>query len=273
MGRVEGKVALITGAARGLGRSHAVALAKEGADIIAFDACADVGNFNAPPSTKADLDETVRLVEATGRRIVARVGDVRDAARLQEVVDEGVAELGHLDVVVGNAAIGNFGTAWDITFEDWKNHIDVNLTGNFNLMKAVTPTMREAGRGGSIIFIGSMMGNRGTPLNIHYVSSKHGLVGFARALAAELAQDRIRVNNVHPGHAETPLGVGNAEAVMPLMAQEDHAHLRHFFEAVLPIDGGFIQPIDISNAVVYLASDESRYVTGVVLQVDAGLSL
>lgn len=274
MGRVDNKVAFITGAARGQGRSHAVALAKEGADIVAFDACAEVGNDHVPAATPEDLAETARLVEALDRKILAREGDVRDAARLQEVVDEAQSTFGHVDVVIGNAAISNFGAAWEITAEDWQNHIDINLTGNFNLMKAVAPAMMEAERGGSIILIGSTSGNRGMPLNIHYVSAKHGLVGFGRALAAELAPYRIRVNNLHPGIVDTPMGISNAEAILPMMERE-YPHHRAFYNAVLPVegDGMMLETSDISNAILYLASDESRYVTGLVMIVDAGLSL
>lgn len=274
MGRVDGKVAFITGAARGQGRSHAVALAREGADVVLYDICGDAGNRHSDPATPDDLAETTRLVEEKGRRALARQGDVRDLGRLEEVADEAFAELGHVDVVVGNAAISNFAPAWEIDPEDWQNHIDVNLTGNFNLMKALAPRMMEADRGGSMIFIGSVASVRGAPLNLHYVSAKHGLVGLAEALAVELAPHRIRVNSVLPGVVDTPLARSNYEAVTPLI-EGDFGHHRKYY-SLPPLaedDDPFIQSSDISDAVLYLASDESRYVTGTGLKVDAGLAL
>jgi SDR family mycofactocin-dependent oxidoreductase len=271
MGRVEGKVAFITGAARGQGRSHAVRLAEEGADIVAMDICGPAGNWWAPPSTPEDLAETVRLVEQADRRILARQGDVRDAGRVQEIADEAIAEFGFIDVVVSNAAISNFAPAWELTHEDWQNHIDTNLTGSFNVMKAILPSMISAGRGGSFIIIGSTSGNRGLPLNLHYVTAKHGLVGFMRGLAVEAGQFKIRVNAIHPGIVNSPLGLANAEAVLPLL-DDQPARYRSIFDTPLPAEN-MIDPIDISHAVVYLASEESRYVTGLVLNADAGLSL
>jgi SDR family mycofactocin-dependent oxidoreductase len=273
VGRVQGKVVFITGAARGQGRSHAAALAREGADIVAFDICGEAGNVHAPPSTPEDLAETVRLVEQADRRVMARQGDVRDLPRLKEVADEAAAEFGRIDVVIGNAAISNFAPAWEISSEDWQNHIDINLTGNFNLMKAFAPAMMDAGEGGSFIFVGSGASTRGNPLNIHYVAAKHGLVGFSHALAVELAPYRIRVNNVFPGLIDTPLGRSNAEALMQML-DGDFKHHQKWYQPVFPTeDGIFMDSIDISNAIVYLASDESRYVTGLDMNVDAGFLL
>lgn len=273
MGRVEDKVVMITGAARGQGRSHAVTLAREGADIVAVDICGDAGNLHAPPSTPEELAETARLVEETGRRVLARQADVRDLSRMSEIAEEARGEFGYVDVVIGNAAISNFAPAWEITPEDWQNHIDVNLTGNFNLMKAYAPAMMESGKGGSFVFVGSGASARGTPLNIHYVAAKHGLAGFAHALASELAPYRIRVNNVFPGLIDTPLGRSNAEAIKPMLDGDFQHHLRYYAPVFPTEDGVFMESEDISNAILYLASDESRYVTGLDMNVDAGFLL
>jgi SDR family mycofactocin-dependent oxidoreductase len=265
-GRVAGKVALVTGAARGQGRSHAVCLAEEGADIIAVDICAPIGDVGYPAATTEDLEETVRLVEKAGRRVVSAVADTRDASGLRDAVDRGVAELGHLDVIVANAGIVMM-RAWnDVTPEIWQDTIDVNLTGTWNTIIAGAQHIIDAG-GGSIILTSSAAGLKGTPFLTPYVASKHGVTGLARAFAAELAQHHVRVNSVHPTGVNTPM--------LGQDASKDHAALfagnprpAAMFTNTLPID--IVEPIDISNAVLFLASDESRYVTALAMTVDAG---
>jgi SDR family mycofactocin-dependent oxidoreductase len=263
-GRLEGKVALVSGAARGQGRSHAVRLAQEGADIIAFDVCRQLGTVPYPMATSEDLKETVRLVEELDRRIVAREADVRDLAGVQSVVDEGFAEFGRLDVVSANAGIAGFAeNAWSLTEEQWEEMIAVNLSGVWRTIKAAAPKMIEAGNGGSIVLTSSTAGVKGMPGTAHYVSAKHGVVGLMRALANELAPHSIRVNTVHPTGVNTPMihnefmdeVLGGADAAINLTN-------------ALPVDE--VEPVDISNAIVFLSSDEGRYITGVMLPVDAG---
>jgi SDR family mycofactocin-dependent oxidoreductase len=204
-GRVEGKVALITGAARGQGRSHAVRLAQEGAAIIAVDLCGPLATVDKyPPATRADLDETVAEVEKLDRRIVARVADVRDRAALTAAVDEGVTELGGLDIAVANAGIASFGAAFEITDEMWQEMLDVNLTGVWNTARATVPHLIARG-GGSLMFTSSIGGLKGIQNVGHYVSTKHGIVGLMRTLANELAPHRIRVNTIHPTNVDTDM--------------------------------------------------------------------
>jgi SDR family mycofactocin-dependent oxidoreductase len=272
MGRVEGKVALITGAARGQGRSHAIRLAQEGADIIAVDICAQVASVPYPMSTPADLAETVRQVEALDRRIIATQADVRDFGALKAAVDDGVAQLGRLDIVSANAGIASFGAADEISEEAWRDMIDINLTGVWHAAKAAIPHIKAGGRGGSIILTSSTAGLMAYQGAGHYVSAKHGVVGLMRTLALELAPFSIRVNSVHPTQVETDM-VKN-EMTYKLFRPDIEHPTQSDFEPVsqamnaLPIV--WVQPVDISNAVLFLASDEARYVTGVTLPVDAG---
>ena len=265
-GRLNGKVALVSGAARGQGRSHAVRLAEEGADIIAFDVCRQLETVPYPMATPEDLEETTRLVEKLDRRIVARQADVRDAAAVSAVVEEGVAELGgRLDIVCANAGIATFAeNAWTITEDEWDELIAVNLTGVWKTLKAAIPHMIAAGNGGSIVITSSTAGIKGMARIAHYVSSKHGVVGLARTLANELAPHMIRVNTVHPTGVDTPMVVND------YMAQflESNAEMAGNMQNALPVE--MVEAVDISNAIVWLASDEARYVTGVSLPVDAG---
>jgi SDR family mycofactocin-dependent oxidoreductase len=194
-GRIEGKVAFITGAARGQGRSHALRLAEEGADIIAVDACASIGSVDKYPlATREDLDETVAEVEKRDRRIVARVADVRDGAALSAALNEGVAELGRLDIVVANAGIASYGLSWELDETTWQDMLDVNLTGVWHTAKAAVPHLIEGGSGGAMVFTSSTGGLRGIRQVGHYVATKHGIVGLMRTMANELAQHHIRVN-------------------------------------------------------------------------------
>ncbi len=263
-GRVEGKVAFITGAARGQGRSHAVRLAEEGADIIAVDICRDYPTVGYPLATAADLAETVKAVEALDRRIVAAQADVRDLGALTAAVNEGVAQLGRLDVVCANAGICTI-QAWDeVTPAVWQDTLDTNLTGVWNTMVAAAPHLIAAG-GGSIIATSSTAGIKGLPFLAPYVAAKHGVVGIARTMANELARHHIRVNTVHPTGVDTPMGAGLG-GLEPLIGTDQN--LGPIFMNTLPVQS--VDARDISNAVLFLASDESRYVTGLEFTVDAG---
>jgi SDR family mycofactocin-dependent oxidoreductase len=270
-GRVAGKVAFITGAARGQGRSHAIRLAEEGADIIAIDVCEDVATVPYGGATEADLAETVKQVEALDRRIVARKADVRDYNSLKAALDDGVAQLGKLDIVSANAGIFSSGPTAALTEEQWGQVIDINLSGVWRTCKAAIPHL-VANHGGSIIITSSTAGIKGTPNLAHYVSAKHGLVGLMRTLAVELAPQSIRVNSIHPTMVDTPMVQNDAlyELFMPgeeHPTKEQFAALSQSMQA-MPIP--WVDAVDISNALLFLASDEARYVTGVTLPVDAG---
>ena len=263
-GRVAGKVAFITGAARGQGRSHAIRLAEEGADIIAVDICRDYGTVPYAMATEADLAETVKAVEALDRRIVATQADVRDAAALKAAVDDGVAQLGRLDIVSANAGICTV-QSWDeVTPAVWQDTLDTNLTGVWNTMVVSVPHLIAAG-GGSIICTSSTAGIKGLPYLAPYVAAKHGVVGIARTMANELAIHKIRVNTVHPTGVDTPMGTGLG-GLEPLINRDPN--LGPIYMNTLPVE--IVDPRDISNAVLFLASDEARYVTGLEFTVDAG---
>jgi SDR family mycofactocin-dependent oxidoreductase len=263
-GRVAGKVAFITGAARGQGRSHAIRLAEEGADIIAVDICKDYDSVGYPMGTADDLAETVKQVEALDRRIIANEADVRDAADLKAALDEGVAQLGRLDIVCANAGICTVQSWDDVTSTVWQDTIDTNLTGVWNTMVAAAPHLIKSG-GGSIICTSSTAGIKGLPYLAPYVAAKHGVVGIAKTMANELARHNIRVNTVHPTGVDTPMvaGLGGLD----LLIGKD-PNLGPIFMNTLPVEA--TQPRDISNAVLFLASDEARYVTGLEFTVDAG---
>ena len=272
MGRVEGKVAFITGAARGQGRSHALRLAQEGADIIAVDICQDLATVPYPGATEADLAETVKQVEALDRRIVAQQADVRDLAALQRAVDEGLSQFGHLDIVCANAGIASFAPALDLTEEVWQDVIDTNLTGVWKTVKATAPAMVERGQGGSIILTSSIAGLIAFPNLAHYTAAKHGVTGLMRTLAVELAPHSIRVNSVHPTTVDTPM-VAN-EPVWGLflggVAGATREQAAEGMKALNAMPVPWVEAVDISNAVLYLASDEARYVTGTTTVIDAG---
>ena len=272
-GRVQGKVAFITGAARGQGRSHAVRLAQEGADIIAVDICAPIENTVYPASTPDDLAETAELVKGLDRRIVTAEVDVRDYDALKASVDSGVEQLGRLDIIVANAGIGNVGNKLHkIPEHIWQDMIDVNLSGVWKTVKAGVPHVIAGGRGGSIILTSSVGGMKALAYTGHYCAAKHGVVGLMRSFAVELGQHMIRVNSVHPTQVNTPMAMN--DATFRLFAPhkenpgpEDFAPMSQMMHT-LPVP--WMEPVDISNAVLFLASDESRYVTGVQLPVDAG---
>ena len=270
-GRVEGKVAFITGAARGQGRAHALRLAEEGADIIAIDIDTQVEGVPYATATAEDLAETVRQVEALDRRIVARNCDVRDLERLKEVVAEGVAELGRLDIVAGNAGIDIVGPWDDMTPEIVRTTIDINLIGVWNTVMASIPHILESGGGGSIILTSSANGLKAGPFNMAYNMSKYGVTGMAKSFAMELAKDGIRVNSVHPGGVDTPM----AQGIMGVpdsgftKGQETNPSLFGMFTQWIP---GMMPAREISNAVLFLASEDAAWITGHALAVDGGLT-
>ncbi|ORW06635.1 mycofactocin-coupled SDR family oxidoreductase [Mycobacterium kyorinense] len=275
-GRVEGKVAFITGAARGQGRSHAVRLAQEGADIIAVDICKQIDSVQIPLSTPEDLAETADLVKGLNRRIYTAEVDVRDYDALKAAVDAGVDQFGRLDIIVANAGIGNGGATLDKTSErDWTDMIDVNLSGVWKTVKAGVPHILAGGRGGSIILTSSVGGLKAYPHTGHYVAAKHGVVGLMRTFAVELGQHMIRVNSVHPTNVNTPLFLneGTMKLFRPDLENPGPDDMKVVAQMMHTLPIGWVEPEDISNAVLFLASDESRYITGVTLPVDAGSCL
>lgn len=261
--RFQGKVAFITGAARGQGRAEAVRLAAEGADIIALDICEDLPTTTYPGATPEDLAETARLVENLDRRIVTIQADTRDFDRMKTALEAGVSELGRLDVVIANAGMTSAARTWEIDSEHWRATIDINLTGAFHTAKAAIPIMLEQATGGSITFTSSVAGMIGLPLLADYVAAKHGVTGLAKTLANELAQYRIRVNSVHPYGVDT--GLKMTEIFPMLEAAPEYGVL---YMGSLPEP--FSQAEDIAAAVAWIASDEARHVTGIQLPVDLG---
>jgi (+)-trans-carveol dehydrogenase len=274
MGRVEGKVALVTGAARGQGRSHALRLAQEGADIIALDIEDQIASVPYGMATPEDMAETVRQIEALDRRIVASKADVRDFEQVERAVADGVAQLGRLDIVAANAGIASFGPSEELSEQTWRDMLDVNLTGVWHATKAATPHIRAGGRGGSIVLTSSTAGLEPYPNLSHYTAAKHGVVGLMRTLAVELAPDFIRVNSVHPTSVNTDM-INNAamyELFAPDLPESERTkeNLAPRFQSMNALPIPWVEPVDISNAVLFLASDEARYITGVTLPVDAG---
>ena len=273
-GKLEGKVAFITGAARGQGRSHAVRLAQEGADIIAVDICRQIDTVPFPMATPEDLAQTVKEVKALDRRIMATQADVRDYDALKQALDDGVAQLGRLDIVAANAGFYSFGRMEEMDETTWQDVIDTDLTGVWHTAKAAIPHLRAGGRGGSMILTSSVEGLKGSQNIGNYVAAKHGVVGLMRTLALELAPDMIRVNSVHPTNVNDDM-VQNATTYalfapdLPAAGRTREALIPRF-EAFNALPIPWVEPGDISNAVLWLASDESRYVTGITLPVDAG---
>jgi SDR family mycofactocin-dependent oxidoreductase len=273
MGLLEGKVVFITGAARGMGRSHAVRLAREGADIIGMDVCGPVPGGQAPVSSAEDLAETVAAVEALDRRMVSFQADVTDEDALTAGLAEGVAQLGRLDCAIANAGIGGVpNQVADMPVQDWRNVIETNLTGVFITAKAAVPHIRAHGEGGSILLISSALGLRGMQNVSHYAASKHAVVGLMRSLAIELAPDRIRVNSIHPTNVATPLVLNENtfRLFRPDLEAPGEDDVRDAFTDLNLLEVPWIEPIDISEAVLYLAADSGRYVTGAMHKVDAG---
>ena len=273
MGKLDGKVAFITGAARGQGRNHAVRLAAEGADIIAVDRCAPIDTVGYPMATADDLAETVRQVQALGRRIIATEADVRDSDAMTRAVDDGVTQLGRLDIVLANAGIATFAPAKELTDAAWDTMIDINLSGVFRTIRPTIAHLEKNTGGGAIVIISSTAGLRGMANIAHYAAAKHGLVGLMKVLAIELAPSKIRVNTVHPTNVDTAM-IQN-EVTYGLFApdrddvgREDIAPRMAAINA-LPVP--WVEVDDVTDAVLYLVSDSGRYVTGITLPVDAGM--
>jgi SDR family mycofactocin-dependent oxidoreductase len=266
VGKLNGKVAFITGAARGQGRSHAVRLAEEGADIIAVDICRQLQSVGYEMSTSGDLEQTVKEVEALGRRIVAREADVRDYGSLKAALKEGIEELGPVQIVIANAGIGPGGMA--SSEQQWDEVIGVNLTGVWNTGRAAIPSMIEAGNGGAVVLTSSTGGLMGAPIDaagmLAYTAAKHGVIGLTRSWANSLAPHFIRVNSVAPTTVRTPMaGGGNVAEIIEHVPQ-----LAGSLMNAIPVEA--VDPIDVSHAIAWLVSDEARYVTGSVIPVDAG---
>jgi SDR family mycofactocin-dependent oxidoreductase len=267
-GRLTGKVAFITGAARGQGRAHAVRMAREGADVIAVDIAGKLPScVRYDSATPEDLAETVRLVEALDRRIIASAVDTRDFDGLCEAVDDAVATLGRLDIIVANAGI-TAPQAWnEITPESFRDVMDVNVTGTWNTVMAGAQKIIEGGRGGSIILISSAAGLKFQPFMVHYTASKHAVTGMARAFAAELGVHAIRVNSVHPGPVNTAMGGGDMAGALAEFTKAS-PHLASTLTPFLP--NWVAEPEDIADAVCWLASDESRNITAAAVPIDQG---
>lgn len=268
MGKLEGKVAFITGAARGQGRAHAVLMAREGADIAALDICCDLPYPRYSLAMRSDLEETVRQVRECGRQALELVADVRDSAAMAAAVEKTIATFGHIDILVCNAGIADMALTWDITEEWWDMMLDVNLKGYWLAVKYVVPRMLAQGTGGSIVMTSSVAGLRGEPGMAHYCASKWGVVGLANSLAHELAPHHITVNTLHPTAVDTDIITGMAQAAD--MATEDLVEfIRH--GNALPVK--LIDVEDVAKAALWLVSGEARYVTGQKLNIDAGRML
>lgn len=265
-GRVMGKRVLVTGAARGMGRSHALRLAEEGADLVLVDICASLPDIDYPLASEADLAETASLVTDLGRRCVSRVVDVRDDAAMRQVVDDAVDDLGGLDAAVANAGVLTVGSWNDTTQEQWRTVVDVNLIGTWNTCAAAIPHLLAQG-GGSLVNISSAGALAGFPLQVPYTASKMGIVGLTIALANELAAQSIRVNSVHP----TGVATGMIPSALGDLLGNERPDLVPTFVNAMPTP--CVEPTDVSNAVLYLISDEARFVTGMQFKVDAGVTI
>jgi (+)-trans-carveol dehydrogenase len=279
MGRLDGKVAFITGGARGQGRAHAIRLAEEGACLIVVDS---IGGGDAypwmtyPMATREDLVETTRRVEATGQGIVAREADVRELGTLAAAVQEGVDKFGHIDVVCANAGISPFGQeTWLNDDRQWRDVLDVNLLGVRNTVKATVPGMIEAEVGGSIVITSSGAGLKGVYGLSDYCASKFAVIGLARSLANEVGVHNIRVNVIAPGTVDTDMvqNPGLYRAFRPDLESPGREDVKEVFLGMAALPVPWVDPVDISNALLFLASDEARYITGQVLSVDAGMSI
>jgi (+)-trans-carveol dehydrogenase len=273
-GRLEGKVAFVTGIARGQGRSHAVMLAQEGADIIGIDRVSDVATMAYPLGTEEELAETVRLVEAADRRIIARKGDVRDRKAVESLLSQGVDELGGLDIVVASAAVSPPAhRLWEISPEQWDDVISINLTGVFHTLAASVPHLLAGGRGGSIIVISSGAALNNVPNLSDYVTAKSGVIGMAKSLANEVAHKQIRVNVIAPGTVDTPMvtqNVAQFRLFRPDLPNPTIEDCMEGFKRMMPMGRPWLDPADISRAVLFLASEDARWISGVVLPVDQG---
>lgn len=266
-GSLQGRVAFITGAARGQGRSHAVRMARAGADVIVSDICAPIADcVSYPAATPADLAETVRAVEAEGGRVLAREVDIRDDAALQQLVADGVEQFGRLDILVANAGVLNWGRLWELSDEQWNTVIDVNLTGTWRTLRAVVPAMISAGNGGSIVVVSSSAGLKATPGNGHYSASKYGTVALTNTLALEVGEFGIRVNSIHPYSVDTPM----IEPKVMAKVFAEHPAFLHSFPPMAVQTKGFMSTDEISDVVLWLAGDGSGTLSGAQIPIDKG---
>jgi len=272
MAKLSGKVALITGAARGQGRSHAVRLAEDGADIVAVDLVASIPTACYPPALPADLQLTAKLAEGEGARVLAVEADVRDQAALDETVARALAAFGRIDIVVANAGTFSHAPAWELSDDQWQDVVDVNLTGVWRTVKACVPAMIARGEGGAVVLTSSLAGLHGYRNIASYVAAKHGVNGLMRTLANELGRHNIRVNSVCPGLINTDMMMNDATYAMfrPDVAAPTLEDAREVFRTMqlLPLD--WLEPRYVSNAIAFLVSDEARAITGVALPVDGG---
>jgi len=272
MAKLSGKVALITGAARGQGRSHAVRLAEDGADIVAVDIVASIPTACYPPPLPADLQLTAKLAEGEGARVLAVEADVRDQAALDETVARALAAFGRIDIVVANAGTFSHAPAWELSDDQWQDVVDVNLTGVWRTIKACVPSMIALGRGGAVVLTSSVTGLHGYANIASYAAAKHGVNGLMRTLANELGPHGIRVNSVCPGLINTDMMMNDEIYALfrPDVANPTLEDAREAFRAkqLLPMD--WLEPRDVSNAIAFLVSEEARAITGVALPVDGG---
>jgi (+)-trans-carveol dehydrogenase len=273
MGKLDGKVAFITGAARGQGRSHAAKLAEEGADIVAVDICRAVETVPYKAASADDLAETLLLVEKTGCRALGVEADIRSSEQLDEAVARARETFGHIDILVCNAGIWSLSNeSWTLDDETWQTMLDVNLTGQWKTTKAVIPTMIEQGTGGAITITSSSVGLKATTGNIHYASAKHGVIGLVRTLAHELAPYGIRCNAVCPSSVDTVMVTNDTiyDLFRPDLARPTFEDCEDILTGLNMMPVAMLSPRDVSNAISWLVSDEARYVTGIALPVDAG---
>jgi SDR family mycofactocin-dependent oxidoreductase len=274
MGRVSGKVALVTGAARGQGRAHAIRLAEEGASIVALDICRQIPEISIPMASRADLDETVRAVTERGPRIIAFEADVRDQQAIDAAIDAAYAAFGTIDIVIANAGVTRYTSANDISEGEFREILDVNLIGPWRTCKSVATRVIEARTSASMILTSSIGGLKAGANLAHYNASKHGLIGLMRTLAIEYAPS-IRVNAVCPTNVNTPMLMA-ADTLRLFVPDEAEPTLEQFTEVARHhhvLDVPWVEPEDIANAALFLACDEARYITGVALPVDAGALL
>lgn len=274
MGRMDGKVALVTGAARGQGRSHALRLAEEGAEIVAVDLCAQIDTVPYGMSRPEDLAETAKRIEELDRRVVTQEADVRDGGSLEAAVSAGLSEFGHIDVVCANAGIFSYAPTWEMTDQMWEDMLAVNVTGVWKTLRAALPSMIERGQGGSLVLTSSTAGLRGFANMVHYTAAKHGVVGIMRTMVQEVSQYNIRCNAVHPTAVDTDMIQNKPmyQLFLPDAKPEELTRENYgaAFQALHTMPHPWVEARDISNAVLWLASDESRYVTGQTIAVDLG---
>ena len=273
MSKLEGKVAFITGAARGQGRSHAQRLAEDGADIVAIDICADIETVPYPMGTADELAETKAMVEATGRRCVTATADIRSLEQLGAAVDQAKEAFGKIDILVSNGGIWSQSTeSWTLDEETWQTMIDINLSGQWKTAKAVVPTMIEGGNGGAITITSSSIGLKATTGNVHYTTAKHGVIGLVRTLAHELAPHNIRVNALCPTTVNSPMITNDALYTLfrPDLDSPGLPDVEPGLRDLNLLDVSMMEPGEVSAAISWLVSDDARYVTGIALPIDAG---